>query len=150
MDGGQLKCFIQRLVHRLRMHDSHLRPSINVHHLHRISSEYKEGDGIQWGHIVCIRIWECYVHLPAARWKDGNDHTSRSGAFAGVVQSHLTVSDHGQGGQSRTGESLQSQPLQSPWQVDCHCTSGRWAIRSGSSYGIDRIHRYRRQLPAGT
>jgi len=24
-----------------------------------ISSEYEEGEGIQWGHIVCIRIWKC-------------------------------------------------------------------------------------------
>jgi len=46
LDGGQLKCFIQWLVHQLRMHDSHLRPSINVHHLHWISSKYEEGQGI--------------------------------------------------------------------------------------------------------
>jgi hypothetical protein len=32
--------------------------------------------------------------LPAAHWKDGNDHTPGSGAFARVVQTHLTVSDH--------------------------------------------------------
>jgi len=59
LDGGQLNCFIQWLVHRLRMDDTHLRPPINVYQLHQISSEYEEGKGIQWGHIVCIRIWEC-------------------------------------------------------------------------------------------
>jgi len=138
------------------MHYSHLRPSINVHHLHWIISEYEEGEGIQWGHIVCIRIWKCYVDLSSTAWKYGNDHIPRSGAFAGVVQSHLTVSDHGQGCQSRTDKSLPSQPLQSPWQVDWHCTSGRWALRAGSragsSSGIDWTHRYRQQqkLPVGS
>jgi len=88
------------------MHDWHLWPSINVHHVHRISSEYEEGEGIQWVHIVCIRIWMCQVDLPATRWKDGNDHTPRSGAFAGVIQPHLTVWDHGEGCQSRTGKLL--------------------------------------------
>jgi hypothetical protein len=56
----------------------------------------------------------------------------------------ISVSDHGRGRQSRTGELLRSQPLQSLCQVDCHCTSGRWALRSGLSSGtvIDRIHQY--------
>ena len=80
--------------------------SIYVHYLSRISSNNVEGEGINWGHIVCIRIWKCYVDSSSTRWNDGNDHTPRSGAFARVVQFHLTVSVHGQGSESRTGESL--------------------------------------------
>jgi hypothetical protein len=103
--------------------------------LHRISSKYETGDGIRWGHIVCIQIWESYVDLAAASRKDGNDHTPRSGAIAGVVQPHLPVLDHRQQCQNRTSEALRSQPLHSPWRVDCHSISGRWATCSGSGSG---------------
>jgi len=131
------------------MHGSHLRLLFNVHHLHRISSGYQEIIRIQWGQIVCIRVWKCYVNLPPARWMDGDDHTSRSGTFAAIVQSYLPVSDHGEGCQSQHSESLWSQLLQSPWQGDCHCTSGQWSIHSWSSCGLKQIDWSRPQLPAG-
>jgi hypothetical protein len=91
LDSGKLKCFIQLLVHQFRTHHSPVRPGINVHHGHSISSEYEEGEAIHWGHIVYIWIWKCKFDLLTTRWKDRNDHTSGSGAFAGIVQPDVTV-----------------------------------------------------------
>ena len=45
MDGGQFSCIIQSLVNRLRMHDSDLRPSMNVHNLHWKPSNLKKLKG---------------------------------------------------------------------------------------------------------
>jgi len=57
LDSGQLKFLMPWSVHRLHMHYSHLQPLINVYHLHRISSQYEESEGIQLGHIVGIPLW---------------------------------------------------------------------------------------------
>jgi len=149
-DSGQLKCFNQRLLYRLEVNDWHLQLSVKDHHTHQICSEHDDGEGIQWGHIIYIRIWKCSVDLSTTRCKDGNKHALRSGASAGVIQSYLTVSDHGQRQQSRTGASLWSQPRQWACHVVCHSTSGLWAILLGLSTRIDWLNQYRQPKPGGT